>query len=153
EIDNGKLRFIVVPTRGMGLWKAWLGDLEIGWNSPVHGPVHPQYVPLTEPSGLGWLEGFDELMCRCGLESNGAPDLGAGGVYKYPLHGRIANRPANYVEVSTDEDAGEVSVTGVVDEVRFLFQKLRLKSTYTTKVGQNGLRIIDEVTNLSGDPA
>ena len=25
EIDNGKFRFIVVPTRGMGLWKAWLG--------------------------------------------------------------------------------------------------------------------------------
>ena len=31
EIDNGKFRFAVVPTRGMGLWKAWLGDTEIGW--------------------------------------------------------------------------------------------------------------------------
>ena len=30
---------------------------------------------------MGWLEGFDELMCRCGLESNGAPDLAANGVY------------------------------------------------------------------------
>ena len=74
EIDNGKFRFIVVPTRGMGLWKGWLGKTEIGWQSPVKGPVHPQFVPLTDPSGLGWLEGFDELMCRCGLESNGAPD-------------------------------------------------------------------------------
>ena len=33
------------------------------------------WVPLTEPSGLGWLSGFDELMVRCGLESNGAPDF------------------------------------------------------------------------------
>ena len=72
EIDNGKFRFIVLPTRGMGLWKGWLGKTEIGWQSPVKGPVHPQFVPLTEPSGLGWLEGFDELLCRCGLESNGA---------------------------------------------------------------------------------
>ena len=43
--------------------------------SPVRGPVHPSFVPLFDPSGLGWLEGFDELLCRCGLESNGAPDF------------------------------------------------------------------------------
>jgi galactose mutarotase-like enzyme len=153
EVDNGKFRFVVVPTRGMGLWKGWLGDLQVGWNSPVKGPVHPQYVPITDPGGLGWLEGFDELMCRCGLESNGAPDIGPAGVYKYPLHGRIANRPAHYVELVTDDQSGEIRLTGLVDETRFLFQKLRLKSTYITKVGQSGLRILDEVTNLSGSPA
>ncbi|MBI3839003.1 MAG: aldose 1-epimerase family protein [Planctomycetia bacterium] len=153
EIDNGKFRFVVVPTRGMGLWKGWLHKTEIGWRSPIQGPVHPQFVPLTEPSGLGWLEGFDELMVRCGLESNGAPDSGPNGVYKYPLHGRIANRPAHYVQLAADADSGEISLSGLVDETRFLFQKLRLKSTYKTKIGQSGLRIIDEVTNLSGDPA
>jgi galactose mutarotase-like enzyme len=153
EIDNGKFRFVVVPTRGMGLWKAWLGKTEIGWQSPVKGPVHPQFVPLGDPSGLGWLEGFDELMCRCGLESNGAPDMGPNGVPKYPLHGRIANRPAHHLEVAADSDSGEIAVTGTVDETRFLFQKLRLKATYRTKAGQNGLTIVDEVTNLSGDSA
>src|SRR4051794_7740597 len=59
EVDNGKLRFTVVPTRGMGLWKASLGDVDIGWKSPVLGPVHPSFVPVSEPSGLGWLSGFD----------------------------------------------------------------------------------------------
>ena len=49
--------------------------MELGWKSPVHGPVHPNFVPLNEPSGLGWLDGFDELFVRCGLESNGAPDF------------------------------------------------------------------------------
>jgi galactose mutarotase-like enzyme len=153
EINNGTLRFIVSPTRGMGLWKAWLGKLEIGWRSPVQGPVHPNYVPITDPGGLGWLEGFDELMCRCGLESNGAPDLGPNGVYKYPLHGRIANRPAHHLELKADSDSQSISLVGTVDESRFLFQKLRLKSTYTTKVNQPGLRISDEVTNISGNPA
>jgi galactose mutarotase-like enzyme len=153
EIDNGALRFAVVPTRGMGLWKAWLGDTEIGWNSPVKGPVHPQFVPIAEASGLGWLEGFDELMCRCGLESNGAPDFAPNGACRYPLHGRIANRPAHRVEVSTDDASGEISVTGVVDETRFLFQKLRLTATYKTQAGRAGLTIADEVTNLSGNPA
>ncbi len=151
EIDNGKFRFSVVPTRGMGLWKAQLGSTEIGWKSPVKGPVHPQFVPLSDPGGLGWLEGFDELMCRCGLESNGAPDLGANGVYKYPLHGRIANRPAHHVELTNN--GLETRLTGIVDETRFLFQKLRMKATYATKANQNGLRIIDEVTNLSGNRA
>ena len=57
-IQNGKLRLVVLPTRGMSLWKAWyLGDQEehIGWKSPIRGPVHPGFVPLTEPSGFGWL--------------------------------------------------------------------------------------------------
>src|ERR1700740_2851694 len=73
EIDNGALRVALLPQRGMGIWKAWLGDLELGWRSPVRGPVHPSHVPLFDPNGLGWLEGFDELLCRCGLTSNGAP--------------------------------------------------------------------------------
>ncbi len=153
EIDNGMFRFVVLPTRGMGLWKGWLGETEIGWQSPVRGPVHPSFVPFADPSGLGWLEGFDELMVRCGLESNGAPDIGPNGVCRYPLHGRIANRPAHYVELVTDDETNEIRVTGIVDETRFLFQKLRLKSSYITKVKQSGLRIVDEVTNLSGNPA
>ena len=94
EIDNGRLRVAVVPTRGMGLWKAWHGDWEIGWQSPVKGPVHPAFVPLWEPSGIGWINGFDELLCRCGLESNGAPEFDDQGRLKYPLHGKIANVPA-----------------------------------------------------------
>jgi galactose mutarotase-like enzyme len=152
EIDNGRFRFSVVPTRGMGLARGWLGSLEVGWQSPVKGPVHPHFVPHAEPGGLGWLEGFDELICRCGLVSNGAPEFTAGGALRYPLHGRIANLPAHRVSLAI-EDSGELSLTGLVDETRFLFQKLRLAATYKTKPGQPGLTIIDEVTNLSGDPA
>ncbi|MEX2114191.1 MAG: aldose 1-epimerase family protein [Pirellulales bacterium] len=153
EIDNGKLRFAVVPTRGMGLWNAWLGDTKIGWNSPVKGPVHPHFVPVADPGGLGWLEGFDELMCRCGLSSNGAPDFAVNGVCQYPLHGRIGNLPAHHVEIVSDDATGEIRATGLVDEIRFLFQKLRLTATYKTTPGRAGLTISDEVTNLSGNPA
>lgn len=153
QIDNGRFRFAVVPTRGMGLWKGWLGEAEIGWQSPVRGPVHPNFVPVTESTGLGWLEGFDELMCRCGLSSNGAPDMQTGGPQQYPLHGHIANLPAHHVELTTDDVTGEVCLRGTVDETRFLFQKLRLSASYRTRPGQSRLVIADEVTNLSGDPA
>ena len=152
EIDNGTFRFTVVPTRGMGIWKGWLGDVEIGFQSPVPGPVHPKFVNVGEASGLGWLDGFDELLVRCGLESNGAPEFDAEtGRLRYPLHGRIANKPAHFVEVSVDDETGEIKVVGVVDEVRFHFCRLRLTSTITTSPGEQGFRIVDEVTNLSGE--
>jgi len=153
KIDNGQFRAVVVPTRGMGLWKAWLGDLELGWKSPVPGPVNPAYVPVSEPSGLGWLDGFDELLCRCGLESNGAPEFDDKGCVTYPLHGRVANLPARKVEVSFDSDTGEIRVTGVVDENRFHFRRLQLTSTLITRLGQPGVKIVDEIKNLSGRPA
>jgi len=70
-IDNGRLQLDVIPTRGMGIHHVALnGDQEvptIGWKSPVRGPVHPSFVNLGEPSGLGWLDGFDEFFVRCGL--------------------------------------------------------------------------------------
>ena len=151
EVDNGALRFAVLPDRGMGLWRAWCGGVELGWKSPVTGPVHPKFVPVAEAGGLGWLSGFDELLCRCGLESNGAPEF-AEGRLKYPLHGRIANLPAHQVDLVIDDQSGQIGLTGVVDEARIYHSKLRLKSSIVTDTGQNALRIVDEVTNLSAEP-
>jgi hypothetical protein len=150
HVDNGVLSFDILPTRGMGIWKAWVGGLPIGWNSPVRGPVHPKYVPLSDPGGLGWLDGFDELLVRCGLESNGAPEFAPSGQLRYGLHGRIANKPAHQLDVRVDGETGEIAVTGVVDETRFHFFKLRMVTTITTRVGQTSLEIRDTVENLSG---
>ena len=153
RIDNGRLSFEILPTRGMGLWKAWLGGLEIGWQSPVRGPVHPRFVPLAEPSGLGWLDGFDELLVRCGLESNGAADFDGKGRLLYALHGRIANRPAHKVVVEVNDETGEIRLAGEVEETRFHFMKLRMVSTVVTRAGEPSLAIEDEIVNLSGSPA
>ncbi len=153
EIHNGKLSFIVSPTRGMSLWEARVGELRFGWRSPVRGPVHPMFVDLGEPSGLGWLDGFDELLARCGLESNGAPEFDEQGQLRYPLHGRIGNKPAHQVEVELDEQTGQVSVTGVVEECRFHFLKLRMSSTISTMPHSDTLTIVDRIENLSASPA
>lgn len=153
HVINGDFSFRILPTRGMGIWDMFLHGERIGWNSPVRGPVHPKFVDLGEPSGLGWLDGFNELLVRCGLESNGAPEFDADGRLEYPLHGRIANRPAHRVAASIDGDKGEVTVVGVVEEARFLFTRFRLTSTLTTKAGESVIQIRDEVENLSGRPA
>lgn len=161
-IDNGKWRFTVVPTRGMGIWQAAYNDstgpsnreqtVALGWNSPIRAPVHPRFVPISEPSGLGWLSGFNEFMVRCGLESNGAADFDAQGRLRYPLHGRIANIPAEQLTLTVCPRTGEISFSGVMFESRLFFSNLALKTTYTTRAGSASLHLRDVVTNHAGRP-
>jgi len=151
---NGQT-LVVLPTRGMSLHRFHFKNqndhrtTELGWQSPVDGPVHPEHVPLSEPSGLGWLEGFDELLVRCGLISNGAPEFDDQGRLKYALHGRIANLPADFVSVEVDSKNGIVAITGQVFETRFLFHRLRLTVRYELSIEQPGIRVIDRVENLA----
>ncbi|MFM8633203.1 MAG: aldose 1-epimerase family protein [Planctomycetia bacterium] len=153
ELSAGSTRVIVLPDRGLGIWKMTVGDTDLGWQSPVAGPVHPRFVPLAEPSGIGWLDGFDELVARCGLVSNGAPDFDAGGRLVHGLHGRIANLPAHGVSVTLDDTAGTVSLTGAVDETRFLVHALRMRTTLVVQADRPGVRWTDTVENRSDRPA
>src|SRR5947207_3845447 len=100
EVDNGALSFSVLPTRGMGIWRGRYRGISLGWQAPVLGPVHPQFVSLADRNGLGWLTGFDEWLCRCGLHSMGAPGDDNG--YPLTLHGRIANSPARKLAGGVD---------------------------------------------------
>lgn len=160
-IDNGALSISLLPTRGMGLWRGEYGDIPLEWLSPVARPVNPQFVNLQERSGLGWLNGFNELMCRCGLSWNGPPGIdrvlnnnGDPIETELTLHGKIANLPAHYVEVKvTDKGPGTLSVTGVVDESMMFGSNMELTSTVSTEVGSNAITIRDRVKNLAAQPA
>ena len=152
DVTTGALRVVVVPTRGMALWKLWWNGAEVGWQAPARGPVHPRFVPLTEEGGLGWLDGFDELLCRCGLQSNGAPEWDERGRLLWPLHGRIGNLPAHALAVTVDGDTGEVAIRGEVDEGRLFGPKLRLVSTTTLRPDAPVVRLRDEVVNRSAEP-
>jgi hypothetical protein len=153
ELVAGDTRVFLLPDRGLGIWRMAVGPDEIGWQSPVAGPVHPRHVPLGEPSGLGWLDGFDELVARCGLVSNGAPDFDPEGRLRHGLHGRIANLPAHALAVILDDDAGTVTLTGAVDETRFLVHALRLHVSLTLDARRPRVAWTDTVENLSGRPA
>jgi hypothetical protein len=153
DVHNGRLSFVVVPSRGMGIWRANCGPVSLGWLSPIRGPVNPMLVPLWEGTGLGWLSGFDELLVRCGLESNGAPEFLPNGALRYPLHGQVANIPAHRVALLVDGDSGEISVTGVVDEARLFGNKLRMTTTISTRAGSPELTVSDEIQNISAEPS
>lgn len=147
----GDMNVAVVPTRGMGIVNAACRGVRFGWDSPI-GLVHPALVQLSEPSGLGWLDGFSELVARCGLISNGAPEFDERGQLRYPLHGRIANLPAHSVEISIDESANQIAIRGVVSERRFHFHALDLAVEISLQADSNEIKINDTVWNRSDRP-
>jgi len=161
EVNNGALSFTILPTRGMGIWKASYGGMRIGWDSPVNGPVHPKFVNLPDRGGLGWLAGFDEMMVRCGLESNGAPcsDVVPGNTdaparIELGLHGKIANIPAHYVEVSVVHgNPPRLQICGVVDEAMLFCPQFRLSTEISTGIGSGSIRIVDTIVNLKSVPS
>ncbi len=161
EVHNGALSYSILPTRGMGLWQGHFRGMPLGWKAPLHGPVHPRHVNIAERGGAGWLAGFDEWLCRCGLAWNGPP---CEDVYtdrhgqtrrdQLTLHGRIANQPAYYVELRIALDPPyELSVTGQVEEGGLFHPHLVLTTTYTTVPMSNRLVIHDHVENRGAEPA
>lgn len=152
EADTGAVRAMILPTRGMAIWELESGGHRFGWRSPVTGPIHPSLVPIFDPSGLGWLEGFDELVVRCGLESNGAPEKDASGQLVYPLHGRIGNLPAQSLSLEYDEASGRLEVIGEVLESRLFFKRLRLRSRVRFHAGRPDVELLDDVTNELTQP-
>jgi hypothetical protein len=152
HVHNGSLGYAILPTRGMGLWRGDYRGHPLGWSAPLVGPVHPRFVHPGDRGGLGWLSGFDEWLCRCGLANNGPPGDDNG--TPLTLHGRIANLPAHHVEVRVSLDPPyELSVVGQVDEAALFFGHLRLTTTYTTVPGSNRVVIHDVVENRSTRPA
>jgi hypothetical protein len=159
-IDNGKLQITVIPTRGMGVLSVVLGDMRLGWDSPVKDVVHPQFINLNARGGLGWLDGFNEWLCRCGLESNGGPgpdrfinNIGDEAVMELTLHGKIANLPAQEVELVVDrEPPYRIRLRGRVDERMLFGPKLELQTEISTEPGSSTFRIADVVTNRGTQP-
>lgn len=156
-VDNGKLSFSIIPTRGMGILKVQSGDITLGWNSPVKEVVHPQFINLQSRGGLGWLEGFNEWMVRCGLEWAGHPgkdefinNLGEKAEMDLTVHGKIGNTPASEVEIMIEPSPRpRIRVRGRVDERMFYGPKLELWTEISTEPGSASFRLEDSLKNYS----
>ena len=110
-------------------------------------------IESFDPNGIGWLVGFDEFVVRCGLESNGAPEHDLNGQLIYPLHGRIANLPAQSLSIEYDEASGRLDVIGEVLESRLFIKRLRLRSRIRFHAGQSEITLLDDVANELAKPA
>ena len=155
EINNGCLSFAVLLTRGMSVLKVESGDVRLGWDSPVKEVVHPQFINLESRGGLGWLEGFNEWMVRCGLEWAGHPGrdqfrnhVGDEVEMDLTLHGKIGNLPASEVEVVIAAGpVPRIHLRGLVEERMFHGPKLSFWTDISTELGSNSFRFDDTLTN------
>ena len=132
EVNNGRLRFTVVPTRGMSVHEVEMEGLRLGWGSR---------------RGMGRLEGW---MIRHGLEPIGRADnTPEKATTDQALNGRIARIPASRVEVVVEREAPyRITVRGRVDEALSQGSKLELLTQISTVPGADTFQISDTVTNL-----
>lgn len=159
-LHNGKMAIRVIPTRGMNIYDLQVDDFRLGWTSPVKEIVNPQFINLDTRGGLGWLDGFNEWMVRCGLEFAGHPgqdefvtNTGATAEMDLTLHGKIGNIPASVVEVLIDKaEPHRITLRGVVHERMFFGPKLQLVTEISTLPGSTEITVTDRITNLgAGD--
>jgi hypothetical protein len=167
-INNGKLQITVIPTRGMGITDvAYDFDPEnkkqpkrLRWQSPVQEIINPAFMNLNARGGLGWLEGFNEFMCRCGMENVGQPgkdeivtNTGAKAEVDLTLHGKVANIPARWVELVVDTAPPyRIRIRARVDEKMMFGTNLELHTEISTEPGSMEFRIEDKVVNKSSQP-
>jgi len=151
DIDNGVMQLSVVPTRGMNVLQASVGEVRLGWDSPVKEVVNPAFIELNGRGGLGWLEGFNELVARCGYEWVGHPGLDNGELLT--LHGRAANIPASKVTLHIDEQPPyAIHLRGELKEQAFKKVDFSVATELVTEPGSTSFILNDRLTN-NGDYA
>jgi galactose mutarotase-like enzyme len=154
-ISTNQLQITIVPTRGMSVLSVQAGEVWLGWDSPIDEIVHPAYINLDSRGGLGWIEGFNELLVRCGLEFAGHPgtdvfttNTGDQGEMDLTLHGKIGNIPASRVELSIEQaPPHRITVSGLVSERVFFGPKLDMQTALSVTPGESAWTITDTITN------
>ncbi|WP_349617416.1 aldose 1-epimerase family protein [Azotobacter salinestris] len=151
DIDNGAMTISVVPTRGMNVLRAVAGDVRLGWDSPVGEVVNPAFIEQNARGGLGWLEGFNELVTRCGYEWIGHPGVDNGELLS--LHGRVSNIPASRVVLTVDEKPPHtIRLRGELKEQAFKKVDFAIVSELSTEPGALSFSLDDCLTNRGDYP-
>ena len=151
EIDNGVMKISVVPTRGMNVLEAVVGKIRLGWDSPVSEVVKPAFIELNGRGGVGWLEGFNELVTRCGYEWVGHPGIDQG--VMLPLHGLAANIPASKVVLSIDDEPPhKIRLRGQLKEQAFKKVNFLIETELITEPGAQSFTLHDTLINNADYP-
>ena len=147
-VNNGKITITLVPTRGMGIFNVKRdGKRILGWDSPVKEIVNPAFIDLESRGGLGWLDGFNEMMVRCGYEWTGHPGVDDNGQL-LSLHGRAQNTPASTVKVIIDDmPPHKITIQGEVGERTFKKANLVTLTQFEVVPGESGFSLHDRLTN------
>ena len=152
EIRSGAgLRLGVCTSRALDVVFAELNGVNLTWRHP-NGAVAPQFYGADN---FDWLRGAPcGLVTTCGLESFG-PACEVGGE-KWGIHDRFAYLPARGVAAQTiwhDDENCEFRVSGLTRQTRLFGANLEVRRTLSVRLGENRLRLRDEIRNAGWEAA
>ena len=144
EINNGKgLEMTVSPDRNADISRLRFKGINMSYMSPC-GYVAPAFY---DSIGSNWLQSFTAgFLTTCGLQAVGSPCTDEG--EELPLHGSIANTPAEHV--FWYEEGNALVVRSVTKDETIFGRKLRLHRKITVSLKENCFRIEDTIEN-TGD--
>jgi len=148
DVNTGSgLIYTVLPDRGMDISLASYR----GVNFAYLGPQEELSAAYCNNRENEWLRTFfGGLLTTCGPVNFG-PACEDGGV-SYGLHGRFNATPAANVCDVTDVAEGIIKITGSVSNFILFGEKIEVKRTISSRVGENSIKIVDTVIN-HGDTA
>lgn len=145
------LRYKVVIDRSLDIVDAFYNQYSLAWLS--HGGITPPEASAS--SGIDWLKTFSGgLITTCGLTHIGGPEEDEFGTRG--LHDQISNIPSEISSiVQPDPLRGklEMSITGTMKQTQVFGNRLELRRTISSTLGQSFIRIEDEVINAGNQPS
>eukprot|EP01054_Gregarina_sp_Poly1_P005419 Gregarina_sp_Poly_1__5418@NODE_2863_length_1616_cov_1771_515817_g1807_i0_p1_GENE_NODE_2863_length_1616_cov_1771_515817_g1807_i0NODE_2863_length_1616_cov_1771_515817_g1807_i0_p1_ORF_typecomplete_len421_score53_55DUF4432/PF14486_6/9_5e61_NODE_2863_length_1616_cov_1771_515817_g1807_i02691531 len=145
----------LVPTRGMNVRNVTSPDgrtLLAGWSSGVTEIVNPMYLNQMDRAGSGFLDGFNEMVVRCGYEYVGhAGEDGAEGMLT--LHGKAANTPISNGTIIYDDATNEVRVEGIMFQRAFKKAYFTIHTSISISTTGKAFTISDRLVNEGAYPA
>ena len=145
-ITSDKLTIKLIPTRGLGILSVVGDGVRMGWDSPVNEVVNPKFINLESRGGIGWLDGFNEMMVRCGFEWTGHAVQADG--MMYTLHGRAENTPVSKLIVDVaDKVPHIITVKGLIKENAFKKSNLETWVSLSYIPGTKDFTVQDIVSN------
>lgn len=151
EVRTGAgLTYWVAPQRGLDIGRVEFLGAPLSWQSAC-GDVHPAHY---DARGAEWLRtAAGGMLMTCGLRNVGVPCAEDG--EEMGLHGRAHHLPASEVAAAAQWQGDEyaMAVSGTVRETRIFREKLVLRRTIASRLGENAIRIHDRITNEAFEPS
>lgn len=151
EVDTGAgLCYSVVPSRGMDIGRATFGGASLAWLSGS-GTAHPAYF---DRGGISWLRtAAGGLLMTCGMTAVGSPCEDAGETLG--IHGTAHHLPASEVCAAGTwvGDRYEMHISGQLTDAMLFGHHVTLRRTIRSVLGENRIRLRDEVRNAGFAPA
>lgn len=150
SVNTGRLSFETLPSRCLDISHGSFKGIPFGYISKS-GIRNPTNFSKNDPTSF--LDNFcGGVLTTCGLHNIGTPIERDGKMH--PLHGEIANSPADHVSVAEKwrGDECEFVVSGEIRHSRFYGEDMLLRRRITALLGAASFLIEDEVENQDFAP-